>query len=371
MSNEADAKMNGITLEDILADVANLSRSSNQEELFVIRTAKQCLEDAKHMPIPVDLFKGLVYEGELTILFADTGIGKSILAVQICDEISRSHKVAYIDLELSDKQFQKRYSNNYSDEYQFNENLLRVTFNPLGSIPEGKTYDDFFIESLLKIIHDENIKIVVIDNMTRLVSGDTDSAHIAKPLMDRLSDIKHREGLTLLLLEHTRKTDNTRPISLNDLQGSKMKANFADSIFSIGRSAIGQDIRYIKQLKNRSDEIIYHSEKVLTARITQQGSFLQFVFMEEQPESAHLRHRDNNDYDELVNSIIELSQTGISQREIARDLGVSVATVNRRLKNKELSANNVTPVSPVTGCNGCNSVTVATENQNEQKTIFE
>jgi len=150
-----------------------------------------------------------------------------------------------------------------------------------------------------------------------------------------------------------------------------MKANFADSIFSIGRSAIGQDIRYIKQLKNRSDEIIYHSEKVLTARITQQGSFLQFVFMEEQPESAHLRHRDNNDYDELVNSIIELSQTGISQREIARELGVSVATVNRRLKNKELSANNVTPVSPVTGCNGCNSVTVATENQNEQKTIFE
>lgn len=84
-----------------------------------------------------------------------------------------------------------------------------------------------------------------------------------------------------------------------------------------------------------------------------------------------MRHRDNNDYDELVNSIIELSQTGISQREIARELGVSVATVNRRLKNKELSANNVTPVSPVTGCNGCNSVTVATENQNEQKTIFE
>ena len=368
MSNEADAKMNGITLEDILADVANLSRSSNQEELFVIRTAKQCLEDAKHMPIPVDLFKGLVYEGELTILFADTGIGKSILAVQICDEISRSHKVAYIDLELSDKQFQKRYSNDYSDEYQFNENLLRVTFNPLGSIPEGKTYDDFFIECLLKIIHDENIKIVVIDNMTRLVSGDTDSAHIAKPLMDRLSDIKHREELTLLLLEHTRKTDNTRPISLNDLQGSKMKANFADSIFSIGRSVIGQDVRYIKQLKNRSDEIRYPGEKVLSARITQKESFLQFVFGSEEPESSHLRHLDNNDYKELKNSILELSQTGMSQREIARELGVSVATVNRRLKDKAQSANDVTPV---TSCNGCNSVTETTENQNEQKTFFE
>jgi predicted ATP-dependent serine protease len=368
MSNEANAMMNGITPEDILAEVAKFSRSSNQEELFVTRTANQCLEDARHMPIPVDLFKGLVHEGELTILFADTGIGKSILAVQICDAISRSHKVAYIDLELSDKQFQKRYSNNYSDEYQFNENLFRVTFNPLGSIPEGKTYDEFFIESLLKIIHEENIKIVVIDNMTRLVSGDTDTAHIAKPLMDRLSDIKHREGLTLLLLEHTRKTDNTRPISLNDLQGSKMKANFADSIFSIGRSVIGQDVRYIKQLKNRSDEIRYPSEKVLTARITQKGSFLQFVFEGEEPEASHLMHLEKDDYNGLADRVIELSQEGMSQREIARELGCSPTTVNKYLKNKAQSAKDVTPV---TVCNRCNSVTEITENQNQQKTFFE
>ena len=70
------------------------------------------------MKTPQKLFLSLVFEKELTILCADTGIGKSIFAVQIAEEIARSgHKVLYLDLELSDKQFEGRYSENYTNHY--------------------------------------------------------------------------------------------------------------------------------------------------------------------------------------------------------------------------------------------------------------
>jgi predicted ATP-dependent serine protease len=68
----------------------------------------------------------LIYEGEISILFANTGEGKSTLAVQIACYIVQTDIVAYVDWELSDKQFQGRYSENYKDGYKFPDNLLRV-----------------------------------------------------------------------------------------------------------------------------------------------------------------------------------------------------------------------------------------------------
>ena len=99
------------------------------------------------------------------------------------------------------------------------------------------------MDSLAKEIEKTGIRVVIIDNMTKIISTDTDKANIAKPLMDRLIYLKREHELTLLLLEHTRKTDMFRPISINDLQDSKMKVNFAYSVFSIGRSSQGADIR--------------------------------------------------------------------------------------------------------------------------------
>lgn len=105
------------------------------------------------------------------------------------DIISQHRKVLYIDLELSDKQFQKRYSEEYENEYHFNDNFYRITFKPRYSIPEDVTYEDYFISSLMIILERTGGKVVIIDNMTRLISTDTDKAQATKPLMDRLNDL--------------------------------------------------------------------------------------------------------------------------------------------------------------------------------------
>jgi len=299
---------------------------------FTCRTANECIAAAKCQPIPRKLYQSLFFENELTILVADTGVGKSIFAVQIANEISKKEKVIYLDLELSDKQFQERYSENYQNEFVFNSNFYRVVFKRRFELPTGISYEDYFIDSLKKLITDTGAKVVIIDNMTRLITGDTDQAKTAKPLMDALNDLKFDCNLSMLLLEHTKKVDTSRPIQLNDLQGSKMKANFADAVFTIGRSAKDKNLRYVKQLKVRSCEAEFDSENVLTYEVVKENSFLGFRFVEYGNEADHLQQQSETDKEALKENVKALHLQGKSLRQIATELSISKNKVDRLLK---------------------------------------
>jgi len=58
-------------------------------DMFIIKSANTWIEEAKNKPIPKMLFGEFWYEGEICILFADTNLGKSSLAVQIADSITK------------------------------------------------------------------------------------------------------------------------------------------------------------------------------------------------------------------------------------------------------------------------------------------
>lgn len=326
-----------VIVEDIEDNIRLINESDKQVGMFRVRLANKCLQDAQNQPEPRKLYGDLIYEGDLSLLFADTNVGKSIKAVQIADVISKTDKVLYIDLEQSDKQFQKRYSEENQSLYPFNNNLLRIDFTQYLSIPEGYKYDDYFSESLRLLIETTEAKIVIIDNMSKLITTDTDKAQAAKPLMDRLIELKREYGLTLLLLEHTRKTDSGQPISLNDLQGSKMKVNFADSVFSIGRSSKDPNYRYIKQLKCRSSEIVYDAENVAVYEIVKENSFLHFKFIENSTEREHLKQLDDNGQSARINNVLELKKQGLSNVAIGNRLDISEGTVRKILKKAENS----------------------------------
>jgi len=307
----------------------------NEAGFFNIRTANQSIADAKTKPIPRYLFHNLVLENQITILFGDTGLGKSIFAVQIANEISQTDKVIYFDLEMSDKQFERRYSTDFKDHHNFSDNLFRVDFVRRFKIPEGYSYDSFFIESLKEVVRKTGAKIVFIDNLVKLLSADTDHAKDALPLMNSLNDLKFDYDLTLVLLEHTRKSDSSRPISLNDLQGSKHKSNLIDAAFVIGRSARDKNIRYVKQLKTRDIETVYDSDHVIVYEICKENSFLQFKFVGYDSEYNHLKQPSESDKIQQKEASMELSKQGIANREIARRLGVSEGTVRYWLKVKK------------------------------------
>ncbi|MBZ4652549.1 MAG: Bacterial regulatory s, luxR family protein [Proteiniphilum sp.] len=250
-------------LGDDLNDNLQQLKASKPADLLEVKTANKWIEQASKRPIPRMLFSEFWFEQELCILFADTNVGKTILAVQIADSISRgqsipgfkletkAQKVIYCDFELNDKQFQSRYSRNYEYPYQFSDNFLRVEINPDADFPEDASFEFALSNAIERVITDTGAKIVIIDNITYL-RHENERAKDALPLMKHLKRLKSKYNLSLLVLAHTPKRDLTKPLTRNDLQGSKVLMNFCDSSFAIGESSSDSSFRYIKMIKVRS-----------------------------------------------------------------------------------------------------------------------
>lgn len=324
----------------------NIQKNRTDNRLFVYKKANDWIESAKKRPIPEMLFSEFWFENELCILFSDTNLGKSILAVQIGNIISKGlneggfkfeskpQKVLYFDFELSDKQFESRYSDNYEEHYSFDDNFIRVEMNPDVVVPNVKNYEDYLAEAFEKVIVSTGSKIVIVDNITFL-RAETENAKNALPLMKLLKNLKSKHDLSLLVLAHTPKRDSSKAISKNDLAGSKMLINFCDSSFTIGSSAVDSNLRYLKQIKQRNCEEIYGADNVMVCQILKEKSFLNFEFVEFTEEHIHLSQSnsksDKADKEETISKVKELNKEGYTQREIAEILGIALGTVNKYL----------------------------------------
>ena len=338
----------GIGVEDIKSEAEQILKQRNEAKeskgLFTVKTASRWIEQAKTRPIPQMLFGEFWFEGELCILFADTNLGKSILAVQIGNSISKGEQIRgfkletpkqpilYFDFELSDKQFENRYSIKFEQHYNFDNNFIRVEINPDAVIPEAQTFEDYLNHSLERSITETGAKVLIIDNLTYL-KNETEKAKDALPLMKHLKALKNKYGLSILALAHTPKRDLSKPITRNDLQGSKMLINFCDSSFSIGESHSDKNLRYLKQIKQRNTEQIYDAENVCVCQIDKPLNFLLFEFVNFGKEWEHLKQHTERDKENLNEKVSELKQQGRSLREIGAELGISHTTVSRILKD--------------------------------------
>jgi len=338
----------GIGVEDITSEAERLlvqGREANESKgMFTVMPASRWIEQAKSRPIPKMLFGEFWFEGELCILFADTNLGKSILAVQISNSISRGEQIQgfkleavkqpilYFDFELSDKQFENRYSIQFDQHYSFDNNFIRVEINPNAAIPEGQTFEDYLNHSLERSIAETGARVLIIDNLTYL-KNETEKAKDALPLMKHLKALKNKYGLSILALAHTPKRDLAKPITRNDLQGSKMLINFCDSSFSIGESHSDKNLRYLKQIKQRNTEQIYDADNVCVCQIDKPSNFLLFEFVNFGKEWEHLKQHTEQDRENLTDKARELKQQGRSLREIGAELGISHMKVSRMLKD--------------------------------------
>ena len=317
-------------------------------ELFKMLTANEWLEQAKNKPIPKQLFSEFWFEGELCILFADTNLGKSILGVQIGESISKGTPikgfkneceksvVLYFDFELSEKQFENRYSIEYENHYSFDNNFLRIEINPDAIIPEKQTFEDVMNNALEQSIIESGAKILVIDNLTYL-KNETEQAKDALPLMKQLKALKSKYALSILALAHTPKRDLSKPLTVNDLQGSKMLSNFCDSIFAIGECFNDKNLRYLKQIKQRNTGKIYDSENICLCQIDKPYNFLRFDFIGFGKESDHLKQYSDKDKNKLNAEVLKLRGQGMSFRDIATKLKSISHTQVKRICDENLN----------------------------------
>jgi RecA-family ATPase len=312
------------------------------EEVFISKTANNWIKDASLKPIPKMLFSEFWFEGEICVLFADTNVGKSILAIQIGDSISKGIpikgfkleaeklKVLYADFELSDKQLEKRYSEDFKNHYEFDDDLIRLEINQDSKTPLN---EENLITSLETEILKQETKVVIIDNITYL-SQDNEKAKFALELMKKLKALKMKHNLSLLVLSHTPKRDFNQPISKNDLQGSKMLINFFDSAFAIGASYSNANLKYFKQIKQRSSEEIFHSNNICLCELNkgENKNFLQFEFLEFGCEYDHLNINRDVEHEERKLEAAKLKQEGYTNVQIGEKFGVSESAVRKWLK---------------------------------------
>jgi len=328
--------------------------------LFKMKLANEWLNDAKNKPIPKMLFSELWHEGEVCILFSDSNLGKSILAVQIADAITKgrydkgfkmeanAQTVLYFDFEMSDKQFEKRYSIDYAKHYEFNNNFFRIEIDTDAELPpinpnepDGKkmNYQDFLNHSIENAIQKTEAKILIIDNITYL-NDQIEAAKDALPLMKALKKLAKKYSLSMLVLAHTPKRDMSGKINQNHLSGSKMLFNFCDACFAIGKNGKDKDLRYIKQIKARNTGYVYGETNVITCEIKKPGNFLMLEFKEFNYETEHLVELTENDRKKRKENGIELiEQCKLNNSQIAKELSVSEGAVRKWRKEVEKLSN--------------------------------
>lgn len=319
--------------------------------LFTARTANAYLKTPLKRPARRQLFGDLWLEGELMLLFADTGLGKSALAVQIARALAGGEpidpfavttgpqRVLYFDFELTDEQFAARYTdpdgNSNDDEPLFPLNFIRCApREDPGKPEEFDNYYSFLIHSVADTIEFSGARVVIVDNITWLAAS-TEHSAAAQRLMRTLVDLKNQLGLSIMVIAHTPKMRRGIPVELNHLQGSKMLANFADNIIGMGRSSSSNDLRYLKPLKQRNAAARFDERSVPVFRLAREGRMLGFTFVDTEPETRHLEGylrggalTDAIREDRMTRAI-ELSNAGDLFREIAEKLGIGVSSARR------------------------------------------
>ena len=316
-------------VQELMEEVEKAQRQPDKYGIFAAKSGNSWIEDCINMAAPIIFFFGLIVQYEITALFGPTGSGKTIFAMMIAEDIARFFKVMYIDLELSAKQFQMRFSDPETGLiHVFPDNFIRAEIDP-----DLITREDLELEILdsIEAAAKQGILFFILDNIT-FACNDSEKGVTAGQFMMRLIRLKKKYNLTIICVAHTPKIRGYEPLTSSHMAGSAKLMNFFDEGIAIGKSAKDANLRYVKQVKTRSIPLTYDEENVIIYEVTKASGILTYDFQGHGNENDHLKHGNPaEDLDEIY-ACLRLQKQGMSQREIAKALEISPGKVQRRLE---------------------------------------
>ena len=289
---------------------------------FHVEKMNQCIDEAHQLPPLVPLYPNIVLEGDLCIIFGQSGIGKTIFAMQIARHIAENGKrLLYVDCEMTPRQLGNRY-----ETANFPPTFLRAEMDrehPVEDVLKG-------IEEVAAANH---VEVVFIDNITALGQS-LDRSADAGTLMASLNTLKKRYNWTLVVLNHVPKMfSGNVPLSLSAMQGSAKINQLIDDAIGIAQSCIDSNLVYVKQCKWRNGELTMGADHVAVyERRKDEYGNLGFISRGISTEQEHLSVESGNEREEMKARIRELSAKGMTQTAIAEQLGTSQSKVSRLLK---------------------------------------
>ncbi len=291
---------------------------------FLVESMNKCIDEAHQLPPLVSLYPDMVLEGDLSIIFGQSGIGKTIFAMQIARYIAEHDKrVLYVDCEMTPRQLGNRYKT-----ANFPPTFLRAEMdreNPAEDVLKG-------IEEVAVANH---VDVVFIDNITALGQS-LDRSADAGTLMASLNALKKKYNWTLVVLNHVPKMfSGNVPLSLSAMQGSAKINQLIDDAIGIAQSSIDSNLVYVKQCKWRNGELTMGADNVAVyERRKDEYGNLGFISRGFGTEQEHLSTESGNDRNELIARMKELSAKGMTQTAIAELLKTSQSKVSRLLKEQ-------------------------------------
>lgn len=289
---------------------------------FHVERMNQCIDDAHQLPPLVSLYPDIVLEGDLSIIFGQSGIGKTIFAMQIARYIAESGKrLLYVDCEMTPRQLGNRYKTP-----NFPPTFLRAEMDrehPAEDVLKG-------IEEVAVANH---VEVVFIDNITALGQS-LDRSADAGVLMASLNTLKKKYNWTLVVLNHVPKMfSGNVPLSLSAMQGSAKINQLIDDAIGLAQSSIDSNLVYVKQCKWRNGELTMGADHVAVyERCKDEDGNLGFISRGFGTEQEHLSIENCNEREEMKARVRELSNKGMTQTTIANQLGISQSKVSRLLK---------------------------------------
>ena len=289
---------------------------------FHVERMNQCINDAHQLPPLVSLYPDIVLEGDLSIIFGQSGIGKTIFAMQIARYIAESGKrLLYVDCEMTPRQLGNRYKTP-----NFPPTFLRAEMDrehPAEDVLKG-------IEEVAVANH---VEVVFIDNITALGQS-LDRSADAGALMASLNTLKKKYNWTLVVLNHVPKMfSGNVPLSLSAMQGSAKINQLIDDAIGLAQSCIDSNLVYVKQCKWRNGELTMGADHVAVyERCKDEDGNLGFISRGFGTEQEHLSIENSNEREEMKARVRELSNKGMTQTAIANQLSISQSKVSRLLK---------------------------------------
>lgn len=268
-----------------------------------------------------DLWQRLWARGEMACLFGEPCVGKSILAMQIANELKNKQlSVIYFDLE----------------NFEYPVKPLVETCSPSDyyATPDEK------LQFIAQEIADKKPQAVIIDEISLLT--DSKDPFSMRQTLNSLRIISRHNGTAMLLIAHSKKLKKKDLATTDELQHPYEIMHACDSVFSLTETSrhnatTNQKTHYIKQHKNRMAPVFLGDDAVMAMQLTTTDDKHLIFTNIHHDENERQLVRDNGfrSRDEINKAIAHYRALCYSTREISAIVGLSQAQVSRIAKAQQ------------------------------------